>query len=186
MTNKKIEPATDSHPISLLPECAWLWSSTDLRDRLHTDTHDAHELRERAKDLVSLHVFRRIEYLGGGSEFLRTLLSKGYTREAVVQALADAWLAGCDHFELPRQNRWSWVHTFWGQLVLSFFMTIVLVGLAMKIIADISPQIDLYLMAFPPLLSIVSLLVLTVVYLLISSLISWWSPQKLGSGGASK
>ena len=184
MTNQKIESATDRYPISMLPECAWLWSNTDLRDRLHTDTHDAHELSERAKELVFLHVFRRIEYLGGGSEFLRTLLSKGYTREAVAQALADAWLAGCVHFELPRQSRWGWIHTFWGQLVLSFLMTIVLVGLAMRIMAVISPKIDLYLMAFPPLLSIVSLLVLTVVYVLISSLISWWSSQKIGSGGA--
>jgi hypothetical protein len=185
MTNQKIEFVTDRYPISLLPECAWLWSNTDLRDRLHTDTHDAHELSERANELVSLHIFGRIPYHGGGSEFLRTLLSKGYTREAVAQALADAWLAGCDHFELPRQSWWGWVHTFWGQLLLSFFLTIVLVGLAMKIIAAISPQIDLYLIAFPPLLSIVSLLVLTVVYLLISSLISWWSSQKLGSRGAS-
>jgi len=175
MTNQKIKSASDRYPISLLPECAWLWSNTDLRDRLQTDTLDTHELSERAKELVSLHVFRRIQYHGEGPEFLRTLLSKGHTREAVAQALADAWLAGCDQFELPRQSRWGWVHTFWGQLVLSFLMTIVLVGLAMKTIAGISPKIDLYLMAFPPLLSIVSLLVLTVVYLLISSLISWWS-----------
>jgi hypothetical protein len=186
MTNQKNESATDRYPISLLPECAWLWSNTDLRDRLLTYTLEAHESSERAKELVSLHILGRIPYHGGGSEFLRTLLSKGYTREAVAQALADAWLGGFHHFELPRQSRWSWVHKFWGQLVLSLFMTIVLVGLAMKIIADISPQIDLYLMAFPPLLSIVSLLVLTVMYLFISSLISWWSSQKLVSRSDSK
>jgi hypothetical protein len=185
MSNQKIESAIDRYQITLLPECTWLWSNTDLRDRLRVNIQDAQELSARANELVVLHVFSRIEYLGGGSEFLLTLLRKGYTREEVAHALADAWLAGCDHFRLPRKSRWAWVHTFWGKLVLSFFMTIGLIGFSMRILVRISPKIDLYLMAFPPLLSIVGLVVLTVVYRFMSWLMSWWSPQKISSSGVS-
>jgi|LauGreDrversion4_2_1035121.scaffolds.fasta_scaffold790412_1 hypothetical protein len=185
MNNQTIDSKMDKYPISMLPECAWLWANTDLRDRLRANTQDARELSVSAKDLVVLHVLGRIEYIGGGSDFLLTLLRKGYTREEVAHALADAWLASCDHFRLPTKSRWAWVNTFWGKLVLSFFMTIGLIGFSMRILARISPKIDLYLMAFPPLLSIVGLVVMTVVYRFISLLMKWWFPQKTSSSGVS-
>jgi hypothetical protein len=164
MTEQTASAALTRYPCARLPECAWLWANTALREELRASCLDPEALRTRAREMVTLHVLGRVPYRGGGSEFMMGLLNKGYSREGVAQALADAWLAGRDTFDLPRCSRWAWVHTLWGRLLLALLLTFVLLGMGMKTMARINPEVDVYLLAFPPLLAIVGFVVMLPVY----------------------
>lgn len=159
------------YPCSSLPECAWLWSNGEMRDELLAATQDAQARSARARELVTLHVLKRIPYRGGGSAFLLGLLNKGYTREAVAQALAEAWLAGHDHFELPRRSRWAWMHTLWAHLGVSLVVTTALMVLALKVMAHTYPLVDAYLLTFPPLLAIIAFALIFPVFQIVKHLL---------------
>lgn len=152
-----------------------------MRNELKANNPDEKVLRLRAQELVALHVLGRVPYRGGGSEFLGSLLRKGHTRERVVQALADAWLAQRDHFELPKRSRMAWLHTLWARLLISLLITVWLIGMGIKFLAHVKPEIDQYLMTIPPLLSIVALPVLIVVFSVVNWLLGLWNPKDPGA-----
>lgn len=108
-THRATPPAR--HSRSRLPESDWLWSQTAMREELRQAAPDGQELRARARGLVELHVYKRMAYRGSGAAFVAGLLRQGHSRDAVAQALADAWLQGSDTFALPQASRWAWAHT---------------------------------------------------------------------------
>jgi len=181
MTGVKTKSGLNRYACSRFPECAWLWAHSGLRDEVRTSSPDAEKQVTRAQDLVRLHVLGRVPYRGGGSEFLASLLRQGYSRESVIEALADAWQAERDHFELPRRSRMTWIHTLWARLLISLLITAWLVGVGVKYLAHVNPELDRYLITIPPLLSFVALPVLVVVFLVVNWLLGLWTPKAPGA-----
>lgn len=169
---------------SSLPEFNWLERHPQLRAEILQRQHtDAEGSLQQAQALVELHVFKRMDYRGEGNAFVARLMRKGHTRDQIARAVGQAWLSGNDSFELPRPSRWLGLHTLKFQLLLSLGVTLLVVILVVKWLEHAHPEIEVYLLTIPPLLSVIAFVILALVYWLIKTLVDL-STHKTRQDGA--
>lgn len=156
-----------SYRCSDLAEFAWLLSHPQIRSEILQGVEGEGAQLQAAIRAVELHVFKRIPYRSDGARFVMRLRHQGCGHEALAQALALAWLQGSDEFWLPRKRWHERLVSTWTLLGISLVLALLLTLFGMQALRQLSPEVDLYLLAFPPLLALIGFPLTGVIFMLL-------------------
>jgi hypothetical protein len=168
-----------SYPCSDLPEFAWLEQHPQLKSEIlqRFEGEDA-QLREATR-LVKLHVFKRIPYRGSSARFIAGLQMQGVDADALARALAQAWLLGSDEFTVPRKSWIAELNSTWMRLLVSLAMALLILVTGMRVLRHVNRELDLYLLAIPPLIAIIGFALTALIFVVWSRVLKLF----FGQGG---
>jgi uncharacterized integral membrane protein len=163
------------YPCSQIPEFDWLVSQKQLKAEILQKFEREDQQLEEAIRLVNLHVIKRIPYRSQSGLFIARLKQQEIKQNDIVNALAQAWLQESQEFRLPKKKWQDFVKSTWVLLIISFILSLLLLILGVKIIRHINPELDAYLLAFPPLLAIVGFFLVSIIFALLYRLAKIYS-----------
>lgn len=152
---------------SSIPEFSWLASQEHLRAGILRRESSASERMREAQALVDLHVLGKIRYSDDTARFIGQLRRQGIGRDALLAALAQAWLDGRDQFEVGVQPRWRGLLGTPALVAASLLVALSSLALTSLWLWRTHREMESYLLALPALMGIAGYGLTVAVYMLL-------------------
>lgn len=152
---------------SSIPELSWLASQEHLRVGILQRYSSTSERIREAQALVDLHVLGKVRYSDDTARFIGQLRRQGVERDALLAALAQAWLDGCDQFGVRVHSRWRALLSTPALVAASLMVALSCLVLSSLWLWRTHPEIESYLLALPALMGMAGYGLTVVVYALL-------------------
>lgn len=142
------------HSCAELPEYLAFTGQSWRKQKLIEETGGGERFVEQAVPLLRKHVLQTLRYGSTSSQFIHRLRNAGASDDALARALARAWLAGQDYFELPRARTRD---MFRGTPALALYSVLIMIAVLVSSIGYLRharPHWAETMLAFPPLLAL--------------------------------
>lgn len=141
---------------------------SSIREDFDSEVGTYDDKFKTALNLVNVYLIASLNDDPSGSLIYRKLLKMGYSQSDIINSIATGWIEGNTFFELPKLKKSILNNKVYMYLIFPLLSTILILTIVTLVSFHNKSIIFLDIIAFPPLVGVIGLLIFVIFYKIIN------------------